>query len=903
MGIVDRIGGAIGGTVASATTFLDTVTFDDPTTDIKVPAGDDLDIQLGSNDGTNFCNFNDSDGTTVLSIDSDGELFVGDDVPMKFGNTAASPDATISWATAAYDRLSVVTGGDFVVTLGDDAGVERLAAADSSGNIVASFDSTGDLSCDTATIDTSKAAALPLVVYHNNGDAIVADLNAYYTGSGGDTSQLIYALADQTIRDPISGVYNSIGIRSDYSSVVISSRAGTTNTYCLYLEPCTDANAGANYSMYIDGSISDVWVDSTGEVNIDINGNAQGIVIDRSSATYTGSDALLNIAHHDTITAASGGNTILSSIKVQADQAVTQAADASDLTIYGIGVDVADRTMVAGTGTVQNIAARFKAGTAFDTNLAIRTDGGGSLFNVNDGEGLLIEAGDTSYTTADSMLKLLRSGNITGVGTEYITECIIAPLFTLTDPPSGNFRYMLYAADSSNVAITAGAANTDIVNFQSTANIDTDANKSYHLYCQADGTEVFSISKWGGINSADLNEDGSGVMHNNFYKTWANVNTGNGSTLRAAAGSGGMTTAGNSLTAVTTEVETHASDAAGSFMACYTANLTDNGGSAASAAFVDVSGGTFDYTLASIDSKLSLSTINTGATFYDVAISVPTITTGAANQRCLDVSAVLNDSNAGTDNFTLIRGVLTPTDVTSWDSGDEITLLDVYRSDVDTGFAVNFDGGIENYIEDDSAGGPYFDFFKETSSPAASDSVGEINFWSVDSNADDACYALIEGEIGLPTQGSETGKLYLGVLDSNSSDQETPTPYITLDGTSSVEGIVANVSLSYGAAGSLTIAAGAVAITKSYHSIVVQGGTGAGADDLATATGGSEGGILVLKAATSGANDTVTVKNGTGANTFICAGGADFIMDHVDDRIQFIHNGTEWVEMYRSDNS
>lgn len=112
-----------------------------------------------------------------------------------------------------------------------------------------------------------------------------------------------------------------------------------------------------------------------------------------------------------------------------------------------------------------------------------------------------------------------------------------------------------------------------------------------------------------------------------------------------------------------------------------------------------------------------------------------------------------------------------------------------------------------------------------------------------------------------------------------------------------------NGVVSLGAAGSLTISGGAVAVTKSYHTLVVEGGAGAGADALTSATGGNEGDILVLKVSTSGAADQVTVTDGTGAGAFIMAGGANFVMDHVDDRIQFIHNGTEWVEQFRSDNS
>lgn len=115
--------------------------------------------------------------------------------------------------------------------------------------------------------------------------------------------------------------------------------------------------------------------------------------------------------------------------------------------------------------------------------------------------------------------------------------------------------------------------------------------------------------------------------------------------------------------------------------------------------------------------------------------------------------------------------------------------------------------------------------------------------------------------------------------------------------------VVMGSPLNYDSAASLTIASGVVVITKCYHTLVVEGGAGAGADTLVTATGGVEGDILVLKTTTSGANDQVTVQNGTGSDTFILAGGADFVLDHIDDRIVLIHNGTEWVELSRSSNS
>ena len=61
-----------------------------------------------------------------------------------------------------------------------------------------------------------------------------------------------------------------------------------------------------------------------------------------------------------------------------------------------------------------------------------------------------------------------------------------------------------------------------------------------------------------------------------------------------------------------------------------------------------------------------------------------------------------------------------------------------------------------------------------------------------------------------------------------------------------------------------------------------------------------EGDILIIR---GDGTFAITVKDGTGAGAFILAGGLDFVMDHVDDRLWVINNGTEWVELSRSSNS
>jgi len=98
---------------------------------------------------------------------------------------------------------------------------------------------------------------------------------------------------------------------------------------------------------------------------------------------------------------------------------------------------------------------------------------------------------------------------------------------------------------------------------------------------------------------------------------------------------------------------------------------------------------------------------------------------------------------------------------------------------------------------------------------------------------------------------------------------------------------------------------GDIAVTDPWHKLIPFGGVGSGNDDLVKATGGQIGQILVLsaKTTTSDSINQITVKNATGADKFNLAGGADFVLDHIDDKISLLHNGTEWDETSRSSNS
>ena len=94
----------------------------------------------------------------------------------------------------------------------------------------------------------------------------------------------------------------------------------------------------------------------------------------------------------------------------------------------------------------------------------------------------------------------------------------------------------------------------------------------------------------------------------------------------------------------------------------------------------------------------------------------------------------------------------------------------------------------------------------------------------------------------------------------------------------------------------LTIASGAITVTGSYH--IVDTESDASTDDLATISGGVDGRVLVLRAASSSRD--VVVKDGSG--NVQCAG--DMTLDNVQDTITLIYDATwtAWLEIARSSN-
>jgi hypothetical protein len=88
----------------------------------------------------------------------------------------------------------------------------------------------------------------------------------------------------------------------------------------------------------------------------------------------------------------------------------------------------------------------------------------------------------------------------------------------------------------------------------------------------------------------------------------------------------------------------------------------------------------------------------------------------------------------------------------------------------------------------------------------------------------------------------------------------------------------------------LTIASGAVAATRSYHTIDTE--ADAGSDDLDDITGGADGELLLLRPA-SGAR-TVVLRHAIGANKIATLGGRNLSLTEATDWALLMSDGTQW---------
>jgi hypothetical protein len=100
---------------------------------------------------------------------------------------------------------------------------------------------------------------------------------------------------------------------------------------------------------------------------------------------------------------------------------------------------------------------------------------------------------------------------------------------------------------------------------------------------------------------------------------------------------------------------------------------------------------------------------------------------------------------AGTEVLPIVQGGVTKqVSVNNLTAGKAIAGLDLTLTSTDAGASY----------------GPTIDLYRDSASPAASDTIGEVEFNGRDSAANKQAYALFHGSISSPTSGAEAGQLH-----------------------------------------------------------------------------------------------------------------------------------------------
>lgn len=137
------------------------------------------------------------------------------------------------------------------------------------------------------------------------------------------------------------------------------------------------------------------------------------------------------------------------------------------------------------------------------------------------------------------------------------------------------------------------------------------------------------------------------------------------------------------------------------------------------------------------------------------------------------------------------------------------------------------------------------------------------------------------------------GSLNFGAGGNTSSDTNLYRPSANTLKTD--DKLVAGGGLNVANSTQLTVSEGTVTVSKAYHTVNTEGGVST--DDLQTINGGTEGDILVLRAAHN--DRTVVLMDGNGNLRL----RGDFNLDTTEDTITLLFDGSTWVEISRSGNA
>lgn len=395
---------------------------------INAPAGNDITVKMGDGIGANKVSFVDSASAEVFSIDSDGD-YAGRTMSCTAGTASTSLSAPLYTTAAGVDLdITVATGQDAVLKLGDAAGANYLIITDSADASRVTIDSDGAIVC--VNVDGIVGAVTPAA---GSFTTVVAG-TAYTTTAATDLNINSIAGQDIIIKMGDAAAANKISF-VDSGSVEVASLDSDGGLTVVAFTFSGLLTASASATIETAGTALNLGSDNSGDaVNLGVGTAARAIGIGNSAAAHTITIGSTTGAASLTLQAGTGSLALASTgtgdITIDSDDTLLLDADGvlelnsssdainigndADAQAINIGTGAAARTITVGNGTGATSLV-FDCGTGalnIGTNAIAHTT---TIGNGTGASSVVIDCGTGALNIGtNAIAHTVTIGNVTG---------------------------------------------------------------------------------------------------------------------------------------------------------------------------------------------------------------------------------------------------------------------------------------------------------------------------------------------------------------------------------------------------------------------------------------------------------------------------------------------------------